>query len=386
MAGRLLRVRDGSHSARVTSVELFFDLVFVFAITQISHTLLEHLTWRGAAEAGLLLMTIWWGWVYTAWCTNWLEPDHPSVRLALFCLMAAGLVLSTSLPHAFEDRALVFALAYAVFQLGRTGFILAAVRGDRPLFVNFLRIGVWLGVAAAIWIAGALVAPEQRLAVWGVALAIEYAGPAAGFWTPGLGRTPTGVWNIEGAHLAERCGLFLIICLGESILVTGATFARLGWTPEVVTAFLVAFAGSVAMWWIYFSAAAEAASERIAASDDPGAMGRLAFTYVPILLVAGIVVSAVGDELVLAHPTGHGAPATAAAILGGAAIYLAGAVAFKRAVFGVWSASRLSGLLALAALGPAAPHMAPLALAAAANGVLIVVAGWEALAVSRQTE
>ena len=386
MAGRLLRVRDGGHSARVTSVELFFDLVFVFAITQIAHTLLEHLTWRGAAEAGLLLMTIWWGWVYTAWCTNWLEPDHPWVRLALFCLMAAGLVLSTSLPHAFEDRALVFALAYATFQLGRSGFILAAVRNDRPLFLNFVRIAIWLAVAAAIWIAGAFVPPDRRLVVWGLALAIEYAGPAASFWTPGLGRTPTGVWNIEGAHLAERCGLFIIICLGESILVTGATFANLAWRPESAVAFVVAFAGSVAMWWIYFSSAAEAASERIAASADPGAMGRMAFTYAPILLVAGIVVAAVGDELTLAHPLGHGGPQTAAAILGGAGLYLLGALAFKRAVFGLWSPSRLAGLLGLAALAPASSHMAPLALAAAANGVLIAVAAGEALAVPRQTE
>ena len=224
----LLRKRKDGGEARVGSVELFFDLVFVFAVTQLSHFLLHHLTPLGGVQTCLLLMAVWWVWIYTSWVTNWLDPDKTQVRVMLFLLMLSGLVLSTSLPEAFAERGLTFAAAYASMQVGRSLFALWAFErtGRRADVKNFQRIIIWLSVSALFWIFGGLAAPAPRLGLWAVALAIEYTGPAVGFFVPGLGRSETADWAIEGGHLAERCGLFVIIALGESILVTGATFAN----------------------------------------------------------------------------------------------------------------------------------------------------------------
>jgi low temperature requirement protein LtrA len=141
-----------------------------------------------------------------------------------------------------------------------------------------------------------------RLALWGGALALEYVSPALGFWTPGLGRARAEEWDVEGGHLAERCALFTIIALGESILVMGATTATLAWTPMVIAAFLASFAGSLAMWWIYFSFTAEAASEAISHAKDPGRVAREAYTYIHLLPIAGVIVTAVADEWTIHHP------------------------------------------------------------------------------------
>ena len=376
MAGDLLRARDG-REARVGFVELFFDLIFVFAITQISHTLLAHLTWVGVLQAAILLGAVWWSWIDTSWITNWLDPERVLVRIMIFALMGAGLVMSTSLPEAFADKGLVFACAFATLQLGRGLFTLWAVRRDEVLLQNVQRIAVWAALGAVLWIGGGLVEGQTRLLVWLVAVITEFIGPAVTFWTPGLGRSSSSDWEVEGGHLAERVGLFIIICLGESILVTGATFAGLEWTPPVVGAFATAFIGSLAMWWIWFSRAHDAASEAIAGSDDAGRLARSAYTYAPILVVAGIVVTAVGDEMSLSHPGGIVKFPVAAALIGGPMLFLIGAQVFKLAAFGTWSAPRLGGILALGALGFVVPSLTPLGLAAAATAVLVGVGVWE---------
>ena len=376
MAGDLLRARDG-REARVGFVELFFDLIFVFAITQISHTLLAHLTWVGVLQAAILLGAVWWSWIDTSWITNWLDPERVLVRIMIFALMGAGLVMSTSLPEAFADKGLVFACAFATLQLGRGLFTLWAVRRDEVLLQNVQRIAVWAALGAVLWIGGGLVEGQMRLLVWLVAVITEFIGPAVTFWTPGLGRSSSSDWEVEGGHLAERVGLFIIICLGESILVTGATFAGLEWTPPVVGAFATAFIGSLAMWWIWFSRAHDAASEAIAGSDDAGRLARSAYTYAPILVVAGIVVTAVGDEMSLSHPGGIVKFPVAAALIGGPMLFLIGAQVFKLAAFGTWSAPRLGGILALGALGFVVPSLTPLGLAAAATAVLVGVGVWE---------
>jgi len=385
MTRQMMRERIQGRHARVTNVELFFDLVFVFAITQLSHSLLAHLTLTGALHAGFLMLAVWWVWVFTTWITNWLDPDHLNVRIMLFVLMAVGLVMTTSLPEAFDERALPFALAYAGMQVGRSSFTLWAVRADPSLHRNFVRITSWLAVAAVGWVAGALL-PDLRLVLWAIALGIEYAGPASAFWTPGLGRASTSEWTVEGAHMAERCGLFIIICLGESILVTGATFGEHASDPATIAAFLAALTGAITMWWIYFNAHAEASAEAIAESDDPGRIARIAYTYAHIPIVAGIVVTAAGDELALAHPVGHVEAAAAWLILGGPALFLAGSLWFKWSVFRVVSAPRSAGLglLALAAL--AAPYLTPLTLSVASTAALLVVAAWETLTLPRVQE
>jgi low temperature requirement protein LtrA len=357
----------------------------VFAITQLSHGLLKHLTVLGAVQTGLLTLAVWWVWVFTAWVTNWSDPDRPAVRLMLLAMMLAGLVLSSSIPRAFEDRGLVFALAYVSMQLGRTGFMLWALKRHDPAnYSNYTRIMIWLSVAAVFWIAGALVDSATRLWIWALALAIEYVGPSAYFWVPGLGRSSTADWQVEGAHLAERCALFIIIALGESILITGATFADLPWNATTISAFVVSFLGSVAMWAVYFNIGAERASRQIATSDDPGRMARSGYTYLHLLIVAGIIVVAVGDELVLHHPGGHDGHtdvSTAAAIVAGPALYLIGNALFKRLSTSIFPLSHLVGLGLLAVMAPAAAITTPLVLSAGTTAILIVVAAWEWLSI-----
>jgi low temperature requirement protein LtrA len=378
-----LRVRHG-HS-RVTFVELFFDLVFVFAITQLSHGLLEHLTPQGALQTAILMLAVWWSWIDNAWVTNWLDPERAPVRLMLFVLMLLGLIVSASIPKAFEERALAFALTYGAMGIIPKLFMLWALkRHDSGNFRNFLRITVWRGAGAACWIAGGFVDGHARLAVWGLALAIDTGAPIIGFRVPGLGRSTTADWNVEGGHMAERCGLFVIIALGESVLITGATFAGLDWNAVTLAAFANAFAGSVAMWVVYFNIGAERSSRVVAASDDPGRLARSGYTYLHIPIVAGIIVAAVGDELVLRHPGGHTGIAAACVILGGPALYLLGNSLFKWLTAPYAPLSHTVGLVLLALLVPAAPFATPLTLSAAASAVLTLVAVWEWVSLGRR--
>ena len=379
----LLRERRAGEHARVGFVELFFDLVFVFAITQVSHGLLAHLTPLGALQAAMMLAAVWWAWIYTSWVTNWLDPERGPVQLALFVLMGAGLVMSAALPHAFEETGLAFAVAFVAIQVGRTVFMLWASRENDMLTRNFQRILVWLVASAVLWIAGGLASPEHRLWFWLGALAIEYVSPALYFYVPGLGRARTEDWTIEGAHMAERVGLFIIICLGETLLISGATFGGLEWTVPVVIAFVSAVASTIAMWCLYFSRAHEAASHAIAHAENPGRLARRAYTYSPILVIAGIIVVAVSDELVLAHPGGHVSTAAALTLLGGPALFLLGTAVATRAIWRKIAWARLVGCLVLAAGWFAVPFATPLILSVASTAVLLLVGLWETLRVQR---
>jgi low temperature requirement protein LtrA len=378
----LLRA-DGSTRGRVGMVELFFDLVFVFAITQLSHTLLAHLDGTTVVQVGLLLVAVWWLWIFTTWVTNWLDPETATVRAALFALMLLGLLLSASIPQAFGTRGMVFACAYVAMQVGRTLFFLWAVRHEPPeMRRNFQRIGVWLSVAGVLWIVGGFAEPSERLAWWAAALAIEFISPAVYFWVPGLGRSRLSDWNVDGGHMAERCGLFVIIALGESLLVSGATFAAATWNVPVVLGFGCAFGGAVVMWWLYFDRGAVAGHNRIAHAADPGRTARIAYTYLHLPIVAGIILSAVADELVLAHPE-HLSAAGLAMAIGGPALYLVGVGAFKwvgraRALPPL---SHLVGLALLALVAPAAIgfHWSAAAVAATVLAILVLVAAWEHL-------
>lgn len=383
MPGQLLRARDGRH-ARVGFAELFYDLVFVFAITQLSHALLEHQTPLGFLETGMLFLAIWWTWIFTAWVTNWLDPEKSRVRLMLFALMAAGLVVSMSIPTAFAERGAVFAIGFVTIQVGRTLFMLAAVaRADKGNFLNFIRILAWLCVSAIFWLWGGFADPHARLPLWGIALAIEYVGPIAGFRTPGLGASSTSDWAVEGSHMAERCGLFIIIALGESVLITGATFADLGWTPDAITAFLSAFIGTIAMWWIYFNIGAERGSHVLTDTDDPGRLARSAYTYLHLPIVAGIIMTAASDEMALVHPHGHVTILQIACLVGGPALYISGNALFKRAIAGFGPLSHIVGLFGFAGLAIVAPRLDALTLSLASTGILVAVAIWETLSWAR---
>ena len=365
-------------SQRVTYVELFFDLVFVFAVTQLSHHLLEHLSVRGALQTLLLLFAVWMAWCYTAWVTNWLDPDTRPVRIMLFVVMLINLIMAAALPEAFGDRALVFASAYVAVQVGRSLFVTWAMRSQLGLYRNFQRVTIWCAFSGTFWLAGGLTEGATREALWLTAILVECAGPVCGFFLPWLGRSYTYEWTISGGNFAERFQLFIILALGESIVVTGRTFGDLEWTGAIVAAFVTAFVGSIAFWWIYFSRSADASNEVVEASDDPGRLGRSAYTYFHIPMVAGIIVAAVGDELSIAHPNGHADTATVAVILGGPTLFLLGHMLFKRSVFGVWSTSRLAALVTLAVIAPFGTSVSPLAVALAATLVVVGVALWDA--------
>jgi low temperature requirement protein LtrA len=381
--GGPLRTRDSSEQ-RVAPLELFFDLVYVFAVTQLSHLLLDHLSVRGVLETLLLLLAVWWVWVYTAWFTNWFDPDRLPVRLVLVAVMLASLLMSVAIPEAFGERGLMFALAYVAIQVGRTAFAMLALRkslgGSHPLSRTFQRILTWFVASGVVWIIGGLLGGEARYALWLLALAIDYSGPVVGYYVPGLGRSRTGEWTIEGGHFAERCQLFVILALGESILVTGTTFAEIEVSAVAVLAFVVAFLGSVALWWIYFSRHAEAARETISSSEDPGRLARSAYTYFHLPMVAGIIAIAAADELTVAHPGEPGTLASITLTLGGTALFLAGQAFFKWAVFGVLSWSRAVAVAALMALIPVGFAMPTLALSGAAGLIVVGLAVWDTLA------
>jgi len=382
-----LRVRSGHEHARVTFVELFFDLVFVFAITQLSHGLLAHLTPLGTLQTAVLMLAMWWAWIDNAWATNWIDPDKAPVRVLLFVLMFVGLVVSVSIPNAFGTSGMVFGLAFAAFAMTPKVFMLWATKNhDAANHRNFQRIAIWRCAGAVLWVAGGFADPQARLVIWLLALAVDTGAPVLGFVVPGLGRSTTADWNVEGHHLAERCALFVIIALGESILITGQTVAGLPWTAVNIAALVNAFAGSVLMWAVYFNIGAERSTHHFVASEDPGRIARTGYTYLHIPIVAGIIVCAVADELVLHHPGGHTDLKTALVVLGGPALYLAGNALFKRLTAPRLPLSHLVGLSVLALLAFAVPVLPPLALSACTTAVLLLVAVWEWLSIGRNTK
>lgn len=373
----LLRPALPDGQAKVSFAELFFDLVFVFAVTQLSHRLTGQFTRPAVLETLFLVAAVWWVWIFTAWVTNWLDPERVPVRLGLFALMLAALLMSAALPTAFGTGAGLFAGCYVAMQVGRSLFFLWAVRGHGlAMRRNVQRIAAWLGLAALFWLAGAAL-EAWRWPLWLVALGLEVLAPALGFGVPGLGRSTTADWHVAGAHLAERCALFVIIALGESLLVTGATFARHGPSLHGALALLVSFAGSLALWWLYFDTIYDLASRRVAASADPGHLARLAYTYLHLFIVAGVIVNAAGDEFVLAHPGGHTDARTALCLLGGVGLFVLGVGLFKRAVLRRWPWSHGVALLLLAGAAPMSAHWPPVSTSAMACAVLVALAGWE---------
>jgi low temperature requirement protein LtrA len=210
-------------------------------------------------------------------------------------------------------------------------------------------------------------------------LAVDYSGPVARYWAPGLGRSRTEEWTIEGTHFAERCQLIIIIALGESILVTGTTFGEIETSAAAVVAFVVAFLGSAALWWMYFARSAHDASDAIAHAADPGKMARSAYTYFHLPMIAGIIAVAAADELVLAHPDDPGTLASVALLLGGTALFVAGHGFFVWAASGRMLWSRFVAVLALTALAPVGVAVPALVLSAAAALVIVVLATWDSM-------
>jgi low temperature requirement protein LtrA len=282
----------------------------------------------------------------------------------LIGLMLASFLMAVAIPEAFGDRALLFAGAYVAIQIGRHTFLTfaAATRGTVERERSG-RILIWFLVAAVFWLAGGLADGPLRTVLWLIALAIDYGGPLCTFYVPGLRRLPMSSWELEVSHFAERFQLFLILALGESIVVTGSTASSEELTAERLGAFAVAFLGTAAMWWLYFNYAAAVAQRRLETVANRTQTARDAYTYLHVVMVAGVIVAAVGDELVIAHPSEVLHSAELVAVCAGPAIYLLAQALFRRRMAGTWSAKRLGGAVACVFAGLIGTFVAALALA-----------------------
>jgi low temperature requirement protein LtrA len=361
--------------------------VFVFAVTQISHLLLAHPDIEHALQSAFLIVAMWVVWMWTTWATNWLDVEKTPVRLMLFAVMGGGLILAAAIPGAFGERGLVFAGAFVAIQVGRTMFFVRALKdGKDNERKNFERMLAWMIVSGVLWIAGGLSDGAARWGFWLTALAIDMMAPLWNFWMPFMGRSSAEDYGVDPEHMAERTGLFIIIALGESVILIGATFASAeAWDAAHLNALAGAFVGAVAMWWIYFATIAEDAREQFTSAEDPGALARSAYSYAHIPMVAGIVLSAVGNEMLLAHPTGHADATTTAILIGGPALFLVGSFWFFWTFCSKPPISHVASFVLLGGLYLTAPTIEPVWLGALTSAVLVLVGAWETFGATRRS-
>jgi low temperature requirement protein LtrA len=382
---RFQRNRDAGEEQRATTLELFYDLVFVFAITQVSHLLLDNLSWEGAGQATLALLVVWWAWNYTTWVTNELDPDSIVVRLLLIGLMLGSLLMAVAIPRAFEEHGLLFAGSYVAIQVGRHAFLTFAAEERGTIAREGAgRILIWLTAAGVLWLAGGIVDGTGRTVLWIAALAIDYCGPIVFYWVPGRPRLTGETWEVETSHFAERFQLFMIIALGETIVLTGATTTQLDLDTSRVTAFGLAFLSTAALWWLYFNYVATIAQRRLELSPDRTRLARDGYTYLHVLLVIGVIASAVGDELVIAHPTEELPGREIAVVVAGPAIYLVGHALFRLRMAGSLSRKRLGGAIACVAVGGVGTFAPALLVATLLVAVLVAVIVSEHVAAARR--
>lgn len=376
--------REDKESTKANFPELFFDLVFVFALIQLSETLAADFTFGIAGRALLFILALWWVWIHTTWLTNLLDVEVIPVRLLLFALMFLGILLAIALPRAFGDMGLLFALTYSAMQIGRSLFALYALYGtDHASYRTFVRITVWLSLSCLVWIAGAFLSPDIRVMVWIVALAIEYLGPLVGYWLPGMGRAPPETLAIKGEHLAERCALFVIIALGETVLTTGKIASAHMENPATPLVLASAFLSTVLMWWLYFHDGQERVADKAEESPAPQRTAQHLFAYGHLPIVAGMILTAVGEDFSISHPDQKGSIGEAMALIGGPILFLAGTAWMKTIASHLVPPSHVTGVILLAGAFLVAPFLPNIATQGLANLVLFAVALWEYLALRR---
>jgi low temperature requirement protein LtrA len=291
----------------------------------------------------------------------------------LMLAMLGSLVLAAALPSAFHGHGLLVAITYAAIQVGRALFLIWGLRGNRLQLV-FVRVLPWSFTSGVIVIIGGLEGNHVRELLWALSVALDLVGAAFGFFVPGVGRSDTTDWTISGSHFAERCQAFVLIALGESIVVIGSQLRIDHPSGHDIGAFAVAFAGAVGLWWVYFDRVADDSARRIAGSHDPGRLARNAFHWVHPLIVGGIIVVAAGQERVLDEPAARAGANTGWLVLGGTALFLAGHAIFKAVMWRVVSWPRVVAVAALAALSSLVPHVSALTIAACALTVIVCVA------------
>ncbi|MGB7998432.1 MAG: low temperature requirement protein A [Photobacterium halotolerans] len=338
-------LKAGEHP-HVTNIELFFDLVYVFTIIQLSHFLLEHSSWLGALEAATLFAAVWWSWNYTAWATNWLDPDHACGRGLMIVLMACALAMAIAMPLAFSSRAGLFVGAYVAMALLRAGYMALVFREER-MGRNYAQLCAWSGISGLFWIAGVWL-PDLRVGCWMLAVAIDYAAPYVGFWLPGQGATPMDSWPLRGLHLLERNQQVFIIALGESILLLGGLLAGHALHAETLAAAAIGFSIIVSLWWIYFVHLTEKGEHKFLQTENHTRLARASLAYAHGMMVGGAIVTAVAIELMVAHPLSaiHAPAAITAAA--GPSVFLLGSAVFNQTMAQKFPVAYLLAVIVLA--------------------------------------
>jgi low temperature requirement protein LtrA len=368
------RGREPTDEHEVTPLELFFDLVFVFAITQVTRLLVDDPTWGGLLRGMLVLAALWWAWDVYAWLTSALDVDEGGVRLAMLASMGAMFGVALAVRGAFGADAVLFGCAYLLVRLLHLVLSAIVARDDPDRRGALVRFAPTATLAASLLVVAGFLEGDERIAVWVVALAIDYLGPAV----IGMGRG----WRIAPEHFAERHGLIIIIALGESLIAIAVGFAA-GF--ELVAGVIVAAALGIvavsALWWLYFDVAAIFARRRLmqASGVEQARLARDSYGYLHLPMVAGIVLFAFGLETTLHHIGDALDTVPAVALCGGAALYLLGHIAFlfrtTRHVF----RRRTIGAAVLLALTPAAVAIPALAALAVVSVVCSLVVAYEAI-------
>ena len=352
---------------RVTALELFFDLVFVFAITQVTGFLADNSTWEGLVQGLFILGALWWAWAAYAWLTNTLNPEEGIVRIAVFASMAAMLIVALAAPNAFGVDGVVFGVAYFIVRALHLVLYAIAGRGDRELMQAVLRIAPSALIGAALLVVAGFTQDGVRMAIWAVALAIDY------LWLLVAGMRG---WRVSPEHFVERHGLIIIIALGESIVAIGVGAAGLPLDAGTITAALLGITVACALWWSYFDWTVYVGLARLVEAQgvERAVLARDLFSYLHLPMVAGIILFALGMKTTLAHHDTPLAIIPAIGLCGGLAVYLAAHVAERLRIGGGWGHGRPTATVVLVALIPVAtvvPSLAALALVAAVCTALI---------------
>jgi low temperature requirement protein LtrA len=361
-------LREGE---RVTPLELFFDLVFVLAITQCTALMARTPTWQGLGKGLLVLGLLWWAWTGYAWLTSVVDPEEGAVRLSIFGAMASLLVVALCVPQAFGARALLFACAYAVVRSAHILLFWLASRDDPNLRWSVTTLAASTAVGAGLLIGGAFAGGAARGAIWGVALLLDMVGP---FFFGAEG------WRLVPGHFAERHGLIVLIALGESIVAIGVG-SQAGVDAGVVVAAVLGVAVAGALWWLYFDVVALVAARRLSKADEGRERNEIArdsFSYLHFPMVAGIVLLALGLKKTLGHVEDPLKTVPAVALLGGTALYLLAHVAFRMRNVHRFSTQRLVCALLLLALLPAGFELPSLATLGVLAAVLAALIAYEA--------
>jgi low temperature requirement protein LtrA len=311
---------------RTSSVELLWDLVFVFAVTQVTTLLVHHLSWAGFGRAMLIMALVWWAWSAFVWAANAESSDSTALRLTLLVSAAFIFVAGLAVPEALTSEGLLFAVTYAVVRFLHLALYADASRRGSASWSAIAGFAVTVALGMALLVAGALLHGTARIVLWAVAVAIDYAGPA---WL--TRERLRGLQRVAVAHFAERYSLFVIICLGESIVAIGlgATRTRGQLSAEVVAVVALGLLTTMAMWWTYFDRFAQVAEDRLRVHEDPVLAAADGYSYLHLVIVAAIITFAAGDRLLVKGPGTVPSGAVRLALCGGAAAYLVGQIAFR---------------------------------------------------------